>query len=135
MTLVTLKRKSDSSGRESICHGQKQIGLTSKSDSSGRESICHGQKQIGLTSYDLMTIVLRFLAHVGLCIAIEYIFAFVKVITSKMAFTAEHDAFILMAHYRSATQDAEGNWRYSFPSCLKNCLNKQQNGHHFQHLL
>lgn len=35
-----------------------------------------------------------------------------------MAFTVEHDAFILMAHYRSATQDAEGNWSYSLPSCI-----------------
>ncbi|KAK9710482.1 hypothetical protein QE152_g25999 [Popillia japonica] len=65
--------------------------------------------------------------------AIEYIFAFVKVITSKMAFTAEHDAFILMAiiEVQHKMPKAIGDIHFQ----LKNCPNKQQNGHHFQHLL
>ncbi|KAI4469769.1 hypothetical protein MML48_1g14030 [Holotrichia oblita] len=35
-----------------------------------------------------------------------------------MAFTAEHDAMILMSHYRSGIQNAEGNWQYSTESCI-----------------
>ena len=33
-------------------------------------------------------------------------------------FTSEHDAFILMAHYRNGSEDADGNWTYSLHSCM-----------------
>ena len=36
-----------------------------------------------------------------------------------MPFTAEHDAFILMAHFRSGTRNEDGTWSYSFESCLQ----------------
>ena len=35
-----------------------------------------------------------------------------------MAFTPEQDAFILMAHFRSATHNQDGSWTYSLQSCI-----------------
>lgn len=37
----------------------------------------------------------------------------------KMPFTPQMDAFILVAHFRSATQNADGSWTYSLPSCMQ----------------
>lgn len=37
----------------------------------------------------------------------------------KMAFTPEQDAFILMAHFRSGTQNPNGTWSYSLQSCVQ----------------
>ncbi|XP_018570181.1 uncharacterized protein LOC108910138 isoform X2 [Anoplophora glabripennis] len=35
-----------------------------------------------------------------------------------MPFTPEQDAFILMAHFRSGTINADGSWTYSLQSCI-----------------
>lgn len=35
-----------------------------------------------------------------------------------MVFTAEQEAFILKAHYRSAVRQEDGSWTYSLQSCL-----------------
>lgn len=36
-----------------------------------------------------------------------------------MVFTNEQDRFIVMAHFRSATQAADGSWSYSVQSCIR----------------
>lgn len=36
-----------------------------------------------------------------------------------MVFTSEQDAFILMAHFRSATRNQDGVWVYSLNSCIE----------------
>lgn len=36
-----------------------------------------------------------------------------------MPFTVEQDAFLLKAHFRSATRNADGTWSYSLQSCLQ----------------
>jgi hypothetical protein len=36
-----------------------------------------------------------------------------------MVFTQEHDAFILMAHFRSGTRNPDGSWNYSLQSCIE----------------
>lgn len=44
-----------------------------------------------------------------------------------MSFTPEHDAFILMAHYRSGVQDENGSWVYSLQSCMEQFLQRFPN--------
>lgn len=36
-----------------------------------------------------------------------------------MVFTQEQDAFLLMAHYRSATRKPDGSWSYSLQKCMQ----------------
>ena len=36
-----------------------------------------------------------------------------------MVFTSEQDAFILMAYFRSGTQNEDGLWTYSLQSCIE----------------
>lgn len=36
-----------------------------------------------------------------------------------MPFTREQDSFMLMAHFRSATLNPDGNWSYSLQSCIE----------------
>lgn len=36
-----------------------------------------------------------------------------------MPFTAEQDAFIVKAHYRSGTHHEDGSWTYSLQSCMQ----------------
>jgi len=36
----------------------------------------------------------------------------------EMEFTPEHDAFVLMAHFRSGTRNEDGEWIYSLRSCF-----------------
>jgi hypothetical protein len=35
-----------------------------------------------------------------------------------MVFKQEHDAFILMAHFRSGIRNPDGSWSYSLQSCI-----------------
>lgn len=41
-----------------------------------------------------------------------------------MNFTEEHNAFILMAHYRSGTVNEDGEWVYSLRSCIDRFENR-----------
>lgn len=36
-----------------------------------------------------------------------------------MPFTSEQDSFIIMAHFRSGTRNADGSWSYSLQSCIE----------------
>lgn len=41
-----------------------------------------------------------------------------------MPFTLQQDTFIVMAHFRSATLNENGEWEYSLPSCFQQFSNK-----------
>lgn len=49
----------------------------------------------------------------------NHYFKFYSVLTGKpKMFTPEQDAYILMAHFRSATRNQDGTWSYSMQSCF-----------------
>lgn len=49
----------------------------------------------------------------------NHYYNFLSVLSGKLKmFTPEQDAYILMAHFRSATRNQDGTWSYSLRSCF-----------------